>query len=87
MQNEEFNWFESVQDKLADAFLKEGYDTGKAHELGFLVAQSIRDVPSLLRLLDEYPRHLPDEILDAVHMVLANRSALNDAAGILFSEK
>jgi hypothetical protein len=86
-QAEDFAWFKKAQDKLSDAFLKEGYDITKAQELGFLMAQAIRDVPSLLRLLDQEDSDASDEILDAVHMVLSNHSALNEAARMLLPEK
>jgi hypothetical protein len=79
-QKIEFAWFKGIQDKLMDAFLKEGYDHPEAQELGFLVAQAVRDVPALLRLLEEDGSHSNDEILAAVHAVLSNRSALNEAA-------
>ncbi len=68
-QNTEFAWFEDVQDKLTDAFLKEGYTSSESQELGFLVAQGVRDVPALLLLLEEADSHSSDEILDAVHDV------------------
>ena len=86
-ESAEFAWFQSVQDKLRDAFLKEGYDHTEAQELGFLIAQAVRDVPPLLRLLGEAEKDSHDEILDAVHMILANRSALYEAARILSLEK
>ena len=79
-QNMEFEWFKGVQDKLMDAFLKEGYDHSEAQELGFLMAQAVRNVPALLRLLEEAGSHSNDEILEAIHAVLSNRSALNEAA-------
>jgi hypothetical protein len=79
-QNAEFAWFKRVQGKLRDAFLKEGYDNFEAQELGFLVAQAVRDVPALLHLLEEAGSHSNDEILDAVHAVLSNRFAMNEAA-------
>ena len=79
----EFEWFEALQAKLTTVFLADGYSRPKAEEAGFLFAQAIRDVPPLLRLLDDADRHTPDEIMDAVHDVLANRQALREAAVIL----
>jgi len=79
-QNTEFAWFQGVQDKLTNAFLKDGHSDSEAQELGFLVAQAVRDVPALLRLLEKVESHSSDEILDVVHAVISNRSALNDAA-------
>ena len=79
-QNTEFAWFQAAQDKLADAFFKDGHSVIEAQELGFLVAQAVRDVPALLRLLEGVESHSNDEMLDAVHAVLANRFALNEAA-------
>ena len=82
-QNTEFEWFDRVQSKLADAFLKDGYSPSESSELGFLMAQGVRDVPALLHLLEETDKHTNDEILDAVHMVLSNRSSLIEVARIL----
>ena len=82
-QKTEFEWFKGVQDKLADAFLKDRYTSSESQELGFLMAQCVRDVPVLLRLLEESDRHSHDEIMDAVHAVLSNRSALIEVARML----
>ena len=79
----EFKWFEALQAKLTTVFLADGYPRQKAEEAGFLFAQAIRGVPPLLRLLDDADPHTPDEIMDAVHDVLANRQALQEAAVIL----
>lgn len=85
-QDTEFAWFESVQGKLTAAFLKEGYSLTEARELGFFVAQAVRNVPALLRLLEEAEGHTNDEIVDAIHAVLSSRSALHEAARILSLE-
>jgi hypothetical protein len=82
-QKTEFEWFDSVQSKLADAFLKEGFTPSESQELGFLMAQGIRDVPALLSLLEEPERHSNNEILDAVHLVLSNRASLIEVARML----
>ena len=79
----EFDGFEGLQSKLVTVFLTDGYPRREAEAAGFLFAQAIRDVPPLLHLLDEAERHTPDKIMDAVHMVLANRHALREAADIL----
>jgi len=85
-QKTEFEWFKGVQDKLADAFLKNGHTPSESQELGFLMAQGVRDVPALLRLLGESDRHSNDEIdeiMNAVHDVLSNRSSLIEVARML----
>jgi hypothetical protein len=82
-QKAEFEWFKGVQDKLTDAFLKDGHTPSESQELGFFMAQGVRDVPVLLRLLEESDRHSTDEIMDAVHAVLSNRSALIEVARLL----
>jgi hypothetical protein len=82
-QKTEFEWFKRVQDKLTDAFLKDGHSPSESQELGFLMAQGVRDVPALLRLLEEPDRHSNNEIMDAVHDVLSNRTALIDVARML----
>ncbi len=79
-QETEFEWFKGVQDKLVDAFLKDGHPPSESQELGFLLAQGMRNVPALLRLLEEPNRHSNDEIMDAVHAVLANRFSLIEVA-------
>ena len=85
-QNVEFEWFTDVSEKLTGVFLKDSHDLSEAQELGFLVAQAVRDVPVLLRLLEGAEGHSDDEIMDAVHAVLSNRSALNEAARVLSLE-
>ena len=82
-QKTEFEWFNGVRDKLIDAFLKDSYPASESQELGFHMAQGIRDVPALLRLLGEPDRYSNDEIMDAVHDVLSNRSALLEVARML----
>jgi glycerol-3-phosphate dehydrogenase len=86
-QAAEFAWFESLQNKLIKVFLKEDYSQQQAEELGFFVAQGIRDVPPLLRLLDEIEQHSTDEIMDAIYDVLSNRSALKEASDILLGQR
>jgi hypothetical protein len=83
-QKKEIEQFEILQAKLTKA-LVEGYDHPNAQELGFFVAQAIRDVPTLLQLLEETDKHSNDEILDAVHMVVANHFALSEANRLLTS--
>ena len=85
-QKTESDWFEGVREKLTGAFLKDGHTPSESQELGFLMAQGVRDVPSLLRLLEEPDRHSNDEIMDAVHDVLSNRSALIEVARMLSLE-
>ena len=82
-QKTEFEWFKGVQDKLTDAFLKDGHSPSESQELGFLMAQGVRDIPALLRLLEEPDRHSNDEIMAAVHALLSNRSALLEVARML----
>jgi hypothetical protein len=82
-QKTEFEWVNGVQDKLADAFLRDGYTPSESQELGFLMAQGIRDVPALLCLLEESDRHSNGEIMDAIHEVLSNRSSLVEVARTL----
>jgi hypothetical protein len=79
----EFKWFEEIQDKLCKACLAAGFDQQTAEQFGFCVAQGIRDVPALLRLLNESDQHSTDEIMHAVHMVLANRASLSEAAQLV----
>lgn len=82
-QQSEFQWFETLQAKLVQTFLADGYNRQEAEELGFLLAQALRNVPHLLNLLDEVEQHSTDEMIDAVHAVLANRFALEEACKIL----
>ena len=81
-QKREFEQFEIIKDKLVRAFA-EGYKHPSSAELGFYVAHAIRDVPALLRMLDEYETHSNDEILDAIHAVVSNHFSLSEANRIL----
>ena len=85
-ENLEFQWFERIQKALIKAFERDGYEHLEAQELGFFIAQGIRDVPPLLRLLDEADKHQNCEIIDAVYMVLTNHGALYETAKILLHE-
>ena len=85
-EKREFEQFKIVAEKLTRAFV-EGYNHAHAQELGFYVAQAIRDVPVLLRLLDDYESHSNDEILDAIHAVVSNHSSLTEANRLLTSVK
>jgi hypothetical protein len=75
-------WFENIQATLARALVSEGYDNSQARDLAFSVAQGIRDVPPLIRLLEGNDASA-DEILEAVHDVVSNRYSLIDAAKML----
>lgn len=81
-EENEFTWFNDIQTKLKDAFIK-GYNHPQAEELAFYVAQAIRNVPTLLQLLSAPEKYSNDEILDAIHAVVANHLALNEANQIL----
>jgi len=86
MENDELVesvWFKETQTKLAQVFSKEGYNEHQSEELGFFIAQAIRDVPRLLRLLEEVDQHSTDELMDAIHMILSNRLALEEATRLL----
>ena len=83
-EKREFEYFEFIQEKLTRAFI-EGYKHPEAQRLGFCVAQAIRDVPALLRLIDDNQIRSNDEILDAVHAVVANHSSLTEANKLLTS--
>ena len=82
----EFEHFNLLAEKLTRAFV-EGYNHPDAQELGFYVAQAIRDVPELLRLLDDYESHSNNEILDAIHAVVSNHFSLVQANRLLTSVK
>jgi uncharacterized protein YecA (UPF0149 family) len=82
-QQSEFQWFETLQARLVQTFLADGYNRQRSEELGFLLAQAVRNVPPLLSLLEEAEQHSTDEMMDAVHAVLANRHALEQANKIL----
>ena len=80
-QQQEFENFEIVREKLIRAFV----DHPDAQKLGFYVAQAIRDVPTLLGLLNDSENHSNEEILDAIHAVVANHFALSEANRLLVS--
>jgi hypothetical protein len=83
----EFKKFEEVQNKLIKVLLEDGYIQKESEEIGFFIAQGIRDVPTLLGLLDEVEAHSTDEIMNAIYNVLLNRSALEEAYKLLSSLK
>ena len=85
-EKREFEHFNLLAEKLTRAFV-EGYNHPDAQELGFYVAQAIRDVPELLRLLDDYESHSNNEILDAIHAVVSNHFSLVQANRLLTSVK
>jgi hypothetical protein len=81
LKNKKFN---DIQARLKEVFIK-GYNHPQAEELAFFVAQAIRDVPTLLRLLNAQEKYSNEEIIDAVHNVVANHHALSEANQILTS--
>ena len=80
----ELEQFGLLQAKLTRAFV-EGYNHPDAQELGFYVAQAIRDVPKLLALLEEYEKHSTDEILDTIHAVVSNHFSVTETNRLLTS--
>lgn len=85
-QDRELEKFNEIQEKLAKVF-REEYSHVDAERLAFFVAQSLRDVPTLLIFLEDFENHSNDEILDAVHNVLANQFAMTEANRMLLSPK
>jgi cell fate (sporulation/competence/biofilm development) regulator YlbF (YheA/YmcA/DUF963 family) len=83
-EKREFEQFKIMQEKLTRAFV-EGYNHPDAQELGVYVAQAIRDVAKLLKLLDDYENHSTDEILDAIHAVVSNHFSITEANRLLTS--
>ncbi len=86
-QKTEFIWFEELQNNLVTVFKSEGFDQVEAEELGFCVAQGVRNVPSLLKMLSKLEQYTSDEVMDAVHDVLANIHALQEANDLLLGRK
>ena len=86
-QQAEFARFEGIENKLIEVFKEDGYDFLQAQELGFFVAQAMRNVPPLLRLLDGVEQHSTDEIMDAVHGFLCNHYAFEQAHRIIMREE
>ena len=80
-QQKEFEQFETLQAKLVRAF----FEHPDAQDLGFLVAQALRDVPTLFKLLDDYENQSNEDVLDAIHAVVSNHFALSEANRILTS--
>jgi hypothetical protein len=83
-EKREFERFNQIAEKLTRAF-EEGYNHPQSQELGFYVAQAIRDVPELFRMLDDFEAHSNDEILDAIHAVVSNHFSLSEANRLLTS--
>ena len=83
-EKREFEEFNVVQEKLTRAFT-DGYNHPQAEQLGFCVAQAVRNVPNLLRMLNDYEKHSTDEILDAVHDVVSNHFSLSEANRLLMT--
>ena len=84
--DQEFEKFKDIQEKLERVFAEE-YSHVDAERLAFLVAQAVRDIPTLLNLLEEPANHSHDEILDAVHDVVANHFAMTEASRLLLSSQ
>ncbi|HEX8650295.1 MAG TPA: hypothetical protein VF708_05615 [Pyrinomonadaceae bacterium] len=79
----ELKWFETSKNKLKEVFLKEGYNSQESEELGFQIAQGVRDVPRLISILENVENFSNDQIMDAIYDVLTNQFALEEAARVL----
>lgn len=82
-QQAELKWFEELQNKLAAVFENDGYKLTEAQELSFCVAQGVRNVPPLLKMVDRFEQYTTDEVMQAVWGVLTNIYALQQANDLL----
>jgi hypothetical protein len=80
---EELKWFDCLSGRIVEVLRKDNYSQQQAEELGFFIAQTIRDVPRLLALLEKSENHSVDEVMDSIHDFLSNQFAFQQAHKLL----
>src|SRR3712207_9471426 len=79
----EFDTFENIRRKLIEVFVCEGYARIDAERIALYVAQDVRDVHKLLKVLAHADSHTQAEIIEAVRTVVDDSVVLDKAKGVL----
>jgi hypothetical protein len=79
----EFDTFEYMRSRLAEAFVEGGYAPLEAAKIALYVVQGVRHVPKLLRVFTVEKTPTQTEILDALGPVLDEAPALDKAKRLL----
>jgi hypothetical protein len=83
----EFDMFEEVRRKVAEALVREGHAPLRAEKIAFYFVRGIREMPKLLTAVsaEETDAHASQQILDAVRGILENANSLDKARDMLLS--
>ncbi|HEV2911997.1 MAG TPA: hypothetical protein VGX92_01660 [Pyrinomonadaceae bacterium] len=79
----EFDMFEDMRRKMVELLVTEGYERLEAEKIALYVIQGVREVPKLLSGLAEIRLHARTEVLETLHTVLENATALGKARAML----
>ncbi len=81
----EFDMFEEMRRKLAEAFMREGHAPLRAEKIALYIVQGTREMPKLLMAVsaEEPSDQNSQQILKAVRAILDNAHALNRAKDML----
>ncbi len=81
----EFDMFEEVRRRLAEAFVREGHTPLRAEKIALYIVQGIREMPKLLTAIstEEAEDQASPQLLNIVRAVLDNAAALDKARNML----
>lgn len=79
----EFDMFEDARQRLVAVLVSHGRDRIEAEKIALYVIQGLRDMPKLITMLSERRTYSTTKIIDALHVVLNNASALEKARALL----
>ena len=79
----EFDMFEDMRRKLVEVLVTEGYERLEAEKIALYVIQGVREVPKLLSALAEIRLRARADVLETLHNVLENATALGKARAML----
>jgi len=75
----EFDMFEDMRRRLVEVLVSEGRERLDAEKIALYIAQGMREMPKLVKMLSESRSHPRAEILSMLRLVLENASALEKA--------
>jgi hypothetical protein len=82
----EFDMLEDARRRLVEVLVSKGRERLDAEKIALYVVQGLREMPKLVKLLNERRSYPHDQILDTLALVLENASALEKARMMLAEE-
>jgi hypothetical protein len=82
----EFDLFEVVRLRLAEALTRRGYEPIRAERIALRAVQGVRPVPQFLKVMTRAEPPGDEEIMDALTRTLDEAPALGEAARMLLAD-